>query len=586
MALNKKVALLVAVLLLLFLFQSFVTLKSTSLTFDDPAIMTVGYYFWKYQDTSLHIFHPTLSFLLGGFPMLFFDVNMPYSYKECEDKGIYRCADDLIFRYGNDADALGFYSRIPFIIASLLLALLVFFFAKELYGTKAGLLALTLYSFSPAILAYNTIIFTDLMVALFIFSTIYFLRKLVMQGYTAVRLIATGISLGLALASKFTAVMLLPIIVFILIVKIFKSKNKKKQLKIFSVYFILILLLSFVVLHATYFFDVNTIANSVPERNIKDIEKFLNEKFEEGSSAKRIARFLAYDLKIPMPVYFVGFVGQNLIQSQKIRKSYLNGEIYAGGKWYYFFEVLLIKTPIPLLIFFIASLIISARFVKKEVLNYLFLLLPIIVFFSIFIRVNFNLGLRHILPIMPFMFVFNSQVVNVKFKNNINNLLLKVIVVLLLVWYIVSALLVMPNYMAYFNEFVRMENGHKYLLSSNLDQGQDLKRLSEYLKKNNIGNIKISYHGTVDPAYYSISYELLPMESYIAWGPGHTLYDPPNDYKENCSKKYGILAISVSNLHNFNLINESCFNWLSDYEPIARIGYTIYVYNIADQQNN
>lgn len=579
MTIDKKIIL--PVIIILFLIQSFVTLKSTSLTFDDPAIMTIGYYFWQYKDTSLHIFHPTLSFLLGGFPMLFFDVKMPYSYKECEDKGIYRCADDLMFRAGNDAEALGFYSRIPFIIASLFLGLLIFLFARELYGTKAGVLALALYSFSPTILAYNTIIFTDLMVALFIFSTMYFLWKLILQGYTATRLTATGVSLGLALASKFTAAMLIPLIVFILLVKIFKSKNKKNQLKIFSIYFILILLLGFVVLHATYFFDINTIANSVPERNIKDIESYLNERFAEESFGKKIANFLVYDLKIPMPVYAAGFFGQNLIQSQKLRKSYLNGEIYSGGKWYYFFEVLLIKTPIPLLLFFIASLFFSIKSFNKELINNLFMIIPIIVFFSIFISVNFNLGLRHMLTITPFMFVFSSKIVNIKFKNNIHHLTSKIVIVLLLVWYIISALIVMPDYTAYFNEFVGINNGHKYLLSSNLDQGQDLKRLAEYIKSNNIGMVKLSYHGTFDPSYYNISYELLPMESYIAWGPGYTLYDPPESYKENCSKKYGILAISVSNLHSFNLKNESCFNWLNSYKPIARIGYTIYVYNVT-----
>ena len=577
---DKKVAFIVIMLLLAFLLQSIVVLKTVSLTFDDPAIMTIGYYFWKYKDTSLHIFHPTLSFLMGGFPMLFFDVKMPYSYKECEDNGIYRCADDMMFRSGNNAERLGYYSRMPFLLASLLLALLVFFFAKELYGAKAGIVALALYSFSPAILAYNTIVFTDMVVALFIFSTIYFLWKLAVQGYTAYRLIATGISLGMALASKFTAVMLIPIIIFLLIAGISKSKNKKNQLKAFSVYFLLMLFLGFVVLHATYFFDVNSIANSVPERNIKDIGKFLNEKFKEGN-AKKVAGFLAYDLKIPMPVYVAGFLGQNMIQSEKIRKSYLNGEIYAGGKWYYFFEVLLIKTPLPLLVLFAASLFFSIMQFKKELMNNLFLLLPIIIFFGIFVNVNFNLGLRHMLPVMPFMIVFASKIVNTQLPHNVHNLISKTIIVLLLAWYIISALLVMPDYMAYFNEFVGMENGHKYLLSSNLDQGQDLKRLGEYLKKNSIGRVKISYHGTADPAYYNISYELLPMESYIAWGPGYTLYDPPESYKEDCAKKYGIIAISVSNLHGFNLKNESCFNWLSNHKPVARIGYTIYVYNIT-----
>jgi hypothetical protein len=136
--------------------------------------------------------------------------------------------------------------------------------------------------------------------------------------------------------------------------------------------------------------------------------------------------------------------------------------------------------------------------------------------------------------------------------------------------------------MAYFNEFVGgPKNGHKYLLSSNLDMGQNLKGLHSYLKNKDIGTIKLSYHGTFDPSYYNISYELLPMLLFIPWVPGSTPYKPPTDYIENCTKQYGIIAISASSLHSSWMINRSCFDWLHNYEPIERIGYTIFVYNIT-----
>ena len=154
---------------------------------------------------------------------------------------------------------------------------------------------------------------------------------------------------------------------------------------------------------------------------------------------------------------------------------------------------------------------------------------------------------------------------------------------LLIFWYVLSAIFIMPNYMAYFNELIGgPDNGHHYLLAANLDMGQDLKSLNKYLKSSNIGPIKLSYHGSFDPLYYNISYEPLPMESYIAWVPGFSPDGPSKDYKEDCSKKYGIIAISVNNLHNYHLINKSCFNWLYDYSPIKKIGYSIYVYNVTN----
>jgi len=485
---------------------------------------------------------------------------------------------------------MGIYARIPFIFISLLLGLLLFFFSKELYGNKAAFFSLALYVFSPTILGFNTHAFNDLLLTFFIFATIYSLWKLLYQGYTKQRLILTGISVGLALASKFTAALLFPLIIFLFLIKIFQHKNNRiKILKKFTIKFLLILLISLVVLYSTYFFSFGTIASSIPERNAELIDSTIEEKFGKESLSYKLINFAVYDLKIPMPEAFAGVAGQFYMEStSNVKVTYLNGEVYSGARWYYLFEVLLIKTPIPLILFsFIALLFLITN--PKKFKREFIVLLPIIVFLGIhFTRSNYNNGLRYILPIIPFLFMFSSGILNIRLKKSIHNILFKVLIGILLFWYILSAVFIMPNYMAYFNEFVGgPENGHKYLLGGNLDQGQDLKKLSHYLKENNIGTIKLSYHGMFNPSYFNISYEPLPMEYYLPWAPeyrrpSYKPYGHPEDYIEECSKKYGIIAISVTNLHNVFLFNKSCFNWLGDYEPIKKIGYTIYVYNITD----
>jgi hypothetical protein len=582
MKINNKTILLIVILLSLFLFQSLVTLKSTNLVFDDSAAITVGYYFLKYLDTSMLIAHPPLSLIIGGFPLLFTDVNIHYSYQECSDVHVYQCGQDMLFNSGNNPEKISVYAKIPFIIFSLLLGLLLFFFSKELYGIKAGLFSLTLYAFSPTILAYSTIGFSDPIITFFVFSTIYLLWKLIMQGYTKTRLILTGISFGFALASKFTAILLIPIIILLFAVKVFQDNNRKKALKKFSIKFMIILLIGFVTLHSTYFFSFDSAANSIPERNVRQIDSFINENLAEGSFNKKIANFLLYDLKMPMPGYAAGFAKQYSIGKLEYKRAYLNGEVYTGGKWYYFFEALLIKTPIPLIIFFIISSLFFIKTIKKRFMNEIFLLLPMLFFFGIFIIINFNLGLHYILPIMPFIFIFSSQILNIRLKNKLYTIAFRIFIGLLLLWYVLSALFTMPYYMAYFNEFIGgSKNGYKYLLGSNLDSGQNLKELNNYLKSNNIDNIKLSYHGTFDPSYYNISYDPLPMELYIPWVPGSTSDVPSEDYTENCTKEYGIIAISIANLRNVVMINKSCFSWLHDYEPIEIIGYAIYVFNIT-----
>ena len=588
MKINKKEIFLLVVLLSAFLFQSAVTLKNTNLAFDDPFAITTGYYFLKHMDTSMFVLHPPLSYILGGFPLLFLDIEMPYSYDECKNIGFYPCAQEFFFNSDNDPERMGIYARIPFIFISLLLGLLLFFFSKELCGSKAAFFSLALYVFSPTILGFNTHAFNDLLLTLFIFSTIYLLWKLLAQGYTKTRLILRGISVGLAIASKFTAALLFPIIILLFSIKIFQhKKNRRKILKKFAVKFVLILLISFIVLYSTYFFSFGTVADSIPARNAQLIDSTIGGKFGEESLSYKLINFAVHDLKIPMPGAFAGVAGQFYMESTSgVKVTYLNGEVYSGGRWYYLLEVLLIKTPLPLIIFFFTALFFLITNPKKFKREFI-VLLPILVFLGIhFTRSNYNNGLRYILPIIPFIFMFSSGILNIRLKKSIHNILFKVLIGILLSWYILSAIFVMPNYLAYFNEFIGgPENGHNYLLGANLDQGQDLKKLSDYLKENNIGTIKLSYHGMFDPSYFNISYEPLPMEYYLPWAPeyrhpGYKPYEHPEEYIEDCSKKEGIIAISVTNLHNVFLFNKSCFNWLSDYEPIKKIGYTIHVYDV------
>ena len=151
------------------------------------------------------------------------------------------------------------------------------------------------------------------------------------------------------------------------IAKIFNVKDKKNLFKKYSMYFAVILLISFIVLHSAYFFSFGTIAESIPQRNAKFIDYLVAKNFGKGSFSNEALNFIVHDLKIPMPEYWAGFAGQYYIESTQQKTAYLNGNEYSDGKWYYFFEVLLIKTPIPLIIFFIiANNIFSWSIYKKQ----------------------------------------------------------------------------------------------------------------------------------------------------------------------------------------------------------------------------
>lgn len=131
-----------------------------------------------------------------------------------------------------------------------------------------------------------------------------------------------------------------------------------------------------------------------------------------------------------------------------------------------------------------------------------------------------------------------------------------------------------PHQLAYFNELVGgPDRGYRYLLDSNLDWGQDLRGVKEYMDRENVPIIYLSYFGTAPPSYYGIRYQFVPGTWPLEW-PVQTERVPADTARK-------LLAISVNNLQD--LLNPSypLFEWLREREPIAKIGYSIFIYDLT-----
>ena len=174
------------------------------------------------------------------------------------------------------------------------------------------------------------------------------------------------------------------------------------------------------------------------------------------------------------------------------------------------------------------------------------------------------IGLRYILPVYPLMFVLIFGLAERGWHRGRRGLLLGA----LLVWYVVSSVAIHPHYLAYFNEVAGgPSGGHRYLVDSNLDWGQDLKGLKRFMQEQDIEKIHLSYFGTDVPSRYSIAYEWLPI----------AVLDNPNPEQQIPNRATGWIAISVTNLQGTYFANQNLFQYLRQYEPVARIGHSIHV---------
>jgi hypothetical protein len=499
-------------------------ISEKSLTCDEIVYIPAGYSYLKTFDYWMNREHPPLAKLLAATPLLFLQPILPTDSPlwRARNKQLEFSREFLIVRNTN-TDQLVFWARVPMILVGVLLGVFVFVWARDLYGEFAGYLALILHSFSPTILAEATRATTDIGVTCFSFISMYYLWKFLSKGQKPA-LWLSGVFLGLSLATKFTALYLIP------------------------------LFLLFAGLGAYWEYRVRSLSFFYKTEQGRGVLRNLIRIFATGFGVL----VLTYGV-----IHFDRFISGLLFQflhNKGGHPAFLMGEHSMGGWPHYFLVVFLIKTPLALLL--LTALIClwyrnTHPQTKQALKQDLFLLLPIIVVLGAATMSRLNIGVRYILPIYPFLFVFVSQVVLISWRRMTKYAVLTG----LTTWYIVATLAIAPHYLAYFNETIGgPDRGYRYLIDSNIDVGQDLKPLAEYVRRHNIEKINLSYFGHDSCAYRGI-----------------------NCGELGCTPKAGILAVSVNHLVGLTPAHAKCLAWLRDFKPIDDIGHSILLYDIQER---
>jgi len=514
------------ILLAFFLIQSSTAMIHKSATWDETYSFGLGEYLLKNMrwDVPGSILHPPLSFYISSIPFLFIahdnETNWKYDDNNKRDIQFLGNVDNfrgqiLLSSDLNRNNILLYLSRLMIIFVALLLGYYIYLWSNSIYGENGSLLSLYFFSFCPNMLAHAHLTTPDMTLTAFSFIASYYYWKSLnysSRKYSAIG----GIFFGLALMSKFTSILLFPIFfIFLIFFRINKARLD--------------------VLNNILFYGIGL-----------------------------FILFLGYGFNITP--YLQGIIFQ-LEHASKGHSFFLLGQYSTSGWWYYFIVAFFIKTPIPTLILSSASLFfIAKRFRLNYNINELCLLVPVLFIFSFFSINHQSIGLRYILPIYPFLYVLIGKIMAIKSSGKLANLLFS----LILLWYFLGSINIYPHYLAYFNESILgPKNGYKYLIDSNLDWGQDLKGLKDYMDKNNIDKIYLSYFGTDLPDRYGIKYNWLPSPLFTKDSLQNEMHFPIK----------GLIAISATNLQGLYFNNKNIYAWLKNYEPIAKIGYSIFIYD-------
>jgi hypothetical protein len=476
----------VCLLLLIFGLQIASTVHQESLTWDEGDHIFSGYMSWKTHDFGFNPEHPPLMKLLGTLPLLGLPMHVPPDQHRYFKSEAYFDGRDMLFADGPDhAKMMTFRVRMATGILSIVLGLLVFLAANEMFGVGAGFVALILLVFEPNVLAHGAFVTTDIGVSCFFFASIYAFYRYC-KAPSIGRLLVAGLATGLALATKHSAVLLLPMLVSLVACEVifrFHDEPRVKRALQLTGALAAVGAVALVVLWAFYGFRYNARPGNLRlDPSLVDYVKPLAPN--EARGILQLAK-----LHILPESYLYGLADVRSMANGM--PSYFFGKVYAHGIWYYFPTVLLIKSTIGFLalVFLAFAAIIAGRFRRwREIL---FLLVPAGLYLFVAMTSHLNIGARHILPVWVFLCVFAA---GGAWAWTASSRRWRYVVGVLLFLHVASSILVYPNYMAYANElWGGPSQTYKYLTDSNTDWAQQLVAVKKYTDEHGIKDCWFAY---------------------------------------------------------------------------------------------
>jgi hypothetical protein len=536
-------------IILFFSFLAVSVIKQKSVGFDEAQYPAAGYNCWKNADYKINIENPPLAKLLVSLPLIFFNLDIPVVSEVPVSHPHYHFVFGHKFLAENkiSQEKILFLSRIVILLVSIIFGITLYLFTKRHFGVHSAFISAVLYFFCPNILAYSCVATTDLLISFLIFLfVIQFSMTLRHEGSVVCspaqrgeaisslrQFLISGLILGLALLTKHTAFVLLPVAAVMILIKYLTEETP---------------------------------------------EIFTKEKFYDRlvlmMSAAFIVVIAGYRI-VHIKEYFQGLNGVLPLITTGLGSGqvYMSGKYSTGGWWYYYIFVFLLKTPIPVILLMISALI--SIFKRKTLIIYpeLTYILPAAAVILVSLSLSkYQIGMRTLLPVYPFLFVWLSEEVGQLWNKKGFG---RTLVVVSGVWYIFSAVNIHPHHLAYFNELAGgAKNGSKYLADSNIDWGQDLPLLAKRLKVAGNPQIILSYFGNDSPGHYGIKFQELASRSRITQKGSmiSNLADMPEIY----------LAVSATNLAGaYYPGQENLFWWLKTEKPLDIIGYSIFIYDIT-----
>ncbi len=573
-------------------------------TVDEAAHLAAGISYWKTGRYGLYGVNPPLVRQLAVLPLLAAgpDISsIPGSdnvSQRLEFAAGHSFARDNAERYM----LLVFLGRLTAIGWSLLGGWLVFRWAGELFGPGGGLIALAVWCFEPNVLAHGHLFSCDLPATVAALAATYsFWRYLHAPSWRGAAL--AGVLLGVALLTKFTLLILLPIWAVLGFMHGFMSNAARRPWRTVLGHASIILTVALLVVNLDYEFQ----GTGTPLGQYTFVSKWLTGQEERTSAGgNRFRETWLGSVPMPLPAAFVSGIDVQARDFEGSHLSYLRGEWRYPGWWYWYIYALAVKVPLGTWALVLASLTLAlwGHPANREPLSSVAQLgergrgegvirgelalwltaAAILAFVST--NTGYTNHLRYALPVLPFVIIATGKLA---WFVRERHYVFAGFMSLMLLWSIVSTLSVRPHYLSYFNDLAGgPENGHLHLLDSNIDWGQDLTYLKEWLDEHPEARpLHLAYFNLIDPRIIGIEFELPP------YGIEAMLHEP--EKWADAGPQPGWFALSVNHFVGHHLVGVSdgrgnrvvpppgAYRYFRHFQPVARVGYSIWIYHLTEE---
>jgi hypothetical protein len=567
----RKGEMVCAALLLLMAANLFGQISRKSLTNDELVHIPAGYYHLVAGKFQLNNEHPPLVKMWAALPLLFLQPNeaepAPGEVSGNFAEETWKYLEQFWPHNKENFEAISFWTRAMMIPITLGLGILIFVYARDLFGARAAALAVALYTLEPTVLAHGRIVHTDLPAA-FAFLLFFFVLRYYLKARTPRRALLLGLASGLALVIKFSMIVLWPVLAALAIAGFIFAARWQESRKRIAVHLGIIVCVMLFVVNAVYYFR----SPPIEAADVKWVQTMSAPSFNNWMTFFRVGSKV-------VPTYWLFGQYNVLLHNRDGHPTSLLGQYNRNGWWYYFPVAFALKTSLPFLILSLASLGWSLRALWKRDWRFLWLIVPFAIYAAMSMSSNINIGIRHFLPAYSFIFIaagaFLDRLLRVKYARHVTI----AIVIVMFGWMSVEMLRAYPDYIPYMNQLASNHPHWWYLSDSNVEWGDDARDLADYLHAHGETEVRGALSGGWGTLqFYGIRYhEMFPK-------PGRVI--PETRYVAIGASFLNGSTIAIPADEQGKLVSEEeRINYLAPYRtriPEAIFGNSIFLYRLKD----